>query len=274
MSSLQLQKLLRDKDKALEDFAEAADDLDELVSSFVGLGGDATGRRPRWTYFALCETVPYDPPTAGVQGVTPTDEDIVIRGASIQAYIFLAVSELFSGFEKLLTCAQQAETPSICAKSTAYNRYQAGGTPLLDGRFAGTTPGQTAAPPVELYHPIFAYFRSLVESATIQVPVDLIRSTVNLMRSHSQIHVQELPRALDTRQLLGEALDCAFVRASNSDRTSPDFVVHQQVSSDVAAVVFCEVKGELGAGGSDPSVQSSFSFSKYWSSVEVWSRFL
>ena len=73
---------------------------------------------------------------------------------------------------------------------------------------------------------------------------------------------------------IGPMLNTASHQASNQDGTTPDFVVYQAVLSDAAAVVICEVKSELGTGGSDPSVQLSFSFGRYWASDDVCSMFL
>ena len=71
---------------------------------------------------------------------------------------------------------------------------------------------------------------------------------------------------METRDILENLLDVVLENVPNQDRTSADYCnLVGTLSNDGAATLFTEVKRELGIGGSDPSVQSSFSYTRFWS---------
>lgn len=176
----------------------------------------------------------------------------------------------YPGFSKFVDRASKANlTPSVAAKSNNYNDNQASDISLLDGRFNAQDYQQTAGPPIELYHRVFADF-SFHSRNTDTIPEDVIRLTAKLMRSLSGISVQEKSRDTDTRKILNTILGIGLETVYNQDKTSSDYAALCPTPFHVnAAPLIMEVKGELGLGGSDPSVQSSFSFTRFYVSDEV-----
>ena len=144
----------------------------------------------------------------------------------------------------------------------------------MDGRFnaSSTAPG-TAAPPVELYHKVFSEFIANADDVHLNVPEQVVRDTAELMRGLSAISSLEITRDRDSRRLLAAILGTPLITLlSSDDRTSSDYMVSQKIPlpiNDIAAPGIVEVKAEMGSGGSDPSVQVSFSFDRYHCLDEV-----
>ncbi|KAK0447483.1 uncharacterized protein EV420DRAFT_1622434 [Desarmillaria tabescens] len=119
------------------------------------------------------------------------------------------------------------------------------------------------APPIELFHPVFARFRAKLADTEV-VPEAIVRDTVSLMRSMSAIRASEQPQG---RTMLSEILKQPFLRAVDLDSsTSTDHIAlcGETTVDEMAAVVILEEEDELGAGGSEPSVRGSFSYMKFW----------
>ncbi|KAJ3795603.1 hypothetical protein GGU11DRAFT_837427 [Lentinula aff. detonsa] len=160
------------------------------------------------------------------------------------------VGQLRQDFSKYVKGVMEGKTPSVAAKSSNYNEIQGSDVPLLDGRFNGRAGGQTAAPPIEIYHPAFGAFSKRCKDPELEVPNDVLCHTASLLRSVSKISVQEAPRDLETRVILAKILGVSCEHSIN------------------AAPVLVEVKGELGVDGSDPSVQASFSYARFYCNRE------
>lgn len=158
-------------------------------------------------------------------------------------------------------------------KSTQYRQYQSGLFPILDGRYAPLKGSPaTQAPPIEIFHPVFAQFRVLVADVTTEIPPELISETASFMRSVSAIRPIENTRTLPSRLTLSSILGKSFVQNVNHDGTSADHVVLGTTERfrrpEATALALVEEKGEMGASG-DPSVQGSFSYTKFWLGEEV-----
>jgi len=161
-------------------------------------------------------------------------------------------------------------TPSNAAKSTEYNKIQGSQTAILDGRFNPIKYEDTSAPPIELYHPAFGKFSALARDPALEVPDDILQSTARFLRRVSGISTNEALRIRMQREILAKILGVAFECISNSDSTSSDYIsVHPTKWHINAAPIVCEIKSELGQGGSDPSVQVSFSYARFYCLKEV-----
>lgn len=68
-------------------------------------------------------------------------------------------------------------TPSTAAKSGDYRPIQGSDVPLLDGRLHDEAGYHTAAPPIEIYHPIFGNFSKNSKDLNLQIPEDVLRLT-------------------------------------------------------------------------------------------------
>ncbi|KAG7440334.1 uncharacterized protein BT62DRAFT_629687 [Guyanagaster necrorhizus] len=176
------------------------------------------------------------------------------------------IGVLAQKYKLVVAGARKCESPSVNAQSQSYNAYQGNKFPILDGRYNATAYGQTIAPPIELFHPVFAQFRANLADTEIVIPEDIVRDTASLMRSSSAIQVSEQPRTQQSWMLLSNILNQSFHQAVNFDRTLADhiYLCGDTTVDETAAVVIVEEKSELGAGGSEPSVQGSFSYLKFW----------
>lgn len=184
-----------------------------------------------------------------------------------------------SDFTRYCTGVMGCPLPSVAAKSTEYIGVQGGDFYILDGRFSGGKGAQTAAPPIQIYHEVFGDFHTRCRDSGLEIPDDVIRNTAALLRSVSKIEVKESPRDADTRSLLSDILGVTFANIVNRDRTNADFMSVQPTQFNInaadinatetkvvninAATTVDEIKAELGAGGSEPSVQCSFSYARF-----------
>lgn len=122
------------------------------------------------------------------------------------------------------------------------------------------------APPIEIFHPIFAQFRAKLADTEIDVPEEVVRDTASLMRSCSAIEVSEQPREKQSLTFLSKILKGPFLQAVDLDRTSGYAIAlcTETTVCESAAVAIIEENSELGDVGSEPSVQGSFSYIKFW----------
>ncbi|KAG2093759.1 uncharacterized protein F5147DRAFT_820940 [Suillus discolor] len=132
------------------------------------------------------------------------------------------------------------------AKFKEYCRIQGGPTKIYDGRYAHEKPADTTAPPIHLFNPAFAYFSSKVFDPEYVVPDETLRDVQELMTKFAAIHANENDRQQNAIQ------HPLLHTKSRRGKCIPDAVaIHLMV---------VEEKNEFGDGGSDPSVQASFSF--------------
>lgn len=177
----------------------------------------------------------------------------------------------YADFAKYVKGVMKGKTPSVAAKSVGYKSNQASHeTALLDGRLAQNGPSSTSALPIQIYHPVFGHFLQRCRDTTVAIPEDVLRYTAALLRSVTEISTQEAPRDAKTREILAQILSVPLEHISNQDKTSPEYMSLASTLMNIsAASSIKEVKGELGIGGSDPSVQCSFSFARFYCSEEV-----
>lgn len=156
--------------------------------------------------------------------------------------------------------------PSTSALPVNYAQAQQDeGRYIVDGRYAKACPLR-AALPVELFHPVFAQFVTGMADEQLQVPEDVVKDTAKLMLHLSQIAVKEKQRE-DTCDDLSDILDCDITQTVDRNRTCSDHIIIYNRPShpkDQIALAIIEEKAELGSGGSDPSVQGSFSYEAHW----------
>ncbi|PCH37406.1 hypothetical protein WOLCODRAFT_84409 [Wolfiporia cocos MD-104 SS10] len=145
-----------------------------------------------------------------------------------------------------------------------YHTHQSGIFAILDGRY-GDSPN-TIAPPVEIYHPVFASFVAEDRDDTLGLPTDFVQKVAKLLRTVSQIATIERSREATTRSLLSDLLNLTIVQMVNRNSTSADYIVTYHRGSQplgAAAIAIVEEKDELGSSG-DASVQGSLAFIEHW----------
>jgi hypothetical protein len=162
-------------------------------------------------------------------------------------------------------------SPSDSIKSSHYRSFQETPHPIYDGRYVTDSPISTLAPPVELFHPVFASFLDAVNNTSLEVPLAILNATSRLMDIASRLHETEAERKSALEDLLSLAISQPFSLHSNVDRTRSDGVGKLFIGSPIneeAILVLREDKCKSGEGG-DPVRQSNFSWAKVYCQHEV-----
>ncbi|KAG5650881.1 hypothetical protein H0H81_010681 [Sphagnurus paluster] len=151
------------------------------------------------------------------------------------------------------------------AKSRGYTNVQS--RDFHDGRYLVDAPAETRAPPIQLFHEVFARFLDDLEDKNLEVPTELVRATCIFMGKASGIYKNEDARRAAIRLNLLNLLSVAIGELGNLDWTAGDILVIARSSEtgDVAAT--CIIPGEnelISDGGSDPSARAGSSYGRFW----------
>ncbi|KAK0242163.1 hypothetical protein EDD85DRAFT_278209 [Armillaria nabsnona] len=164
------------------------------------------------------------------------------------------------------TIIANRDSPSSNSRPSNYIRNQASDTAILDGRYDPANSTPTVAPPIQLYHPVFADFLGAMDD-TSDLPEDLVVETGKLMRSASGIAVLESSRSLPSRTHMSNILGFSLSQSINLDKTSA--ILHIRTSPPVQTAILATVeeKSELGSGG-DVTTQGGCSYTAFWLSKD------
>jgi hypothetical protein len=150
---------------------------------------------------------------------------------------------------------------SVAAKSKEYCTIQGGPTKIYDGCYAHKKPADTTAPPIQLFNPAFAYFSSKAFDPEYIVPDETLRDIQELMTKFAAIHASENDRRQNVASLLEKVIQHLLLHTkSRRGKCIPDAVAVYSHNHNQIHLIVVEEKNEFGDGGSDPSVQASFSF--------------
>lgn len=159
--------------------------------------------------------------------------------------------------------AKAKKSPSVGATPSAYPETQAE-DPILNGR-----PFGTRSTPVHLYHNVFTTFTSIFNDKTRHVPPDIQTHVFKLCYDSADVHKNESIRlnAIQPtyRLILGEAMQSQRVVGGEADVA----ITTTMIDGQTALRGLVEFKNEIGAGGCDPSLQGSLSYTKYWATDAV-----
>jgi len=155
-------------------------------------------------------------------------------------------------------------TPSAGAKLAAYAELQSQpGTTIYDGMVAPKGSG-TTAPPIHLYHSIFAKFYKFLAEAPLAMTEDYLRLTYSFMLAAATIYSTEDDRISETKGLLNRLLNTSLHSEKNSDGTWPDSMEVVVVEDSRIPPLIGEWKKGKAEGGSDASLQGSLSYRNAW----------
>ncbi|KAF7368144.1 Proteinkinasesubdomain-containingproteinPKL ccin9 [Mycena sanguinolenta] len=164
------------------------------------------------------------------------------------------ISDMTARYQNLVLHARGGKSPSQSAKSVNYRMEQRGPNPLCDGRYDDANPAATIAPPVQLYHPVFARFIDDVNNTALEIPGEVLVATADLMHKASGIYEDEETRKGKIRPALKKALSFDITNLVNDDRTYPDSGVMWTISetegplNHTVALAIEDEKRELGGG--------------------------
>ena len=129
---------------------------------------------------------------------------------------------------------------------------------IYDGRYKADNPKTSAAPPIQLFHPIFGHFLDDITSSH-NIPDDIILQTIEYMKAASAIYTNEEKRRDKLMPLLSRILNFDIQTIMNTDKTIADGVVEQLIWWGRILLLVEEDKNEFGDGGCDPSTQAGLS---------------
>lgn len=168
------------------------------------------------------------------------------------------------------TLSTKGLTPSQGSKSAEYPGVQADPhTAIHDGRYPPNPVFPTIAPPLEIFHPVFAGFLHLIRDENIQPTNQDLKHVRELFSYAAMVGVLEVPRNAEIRQHLTRILQVPIHEEPNTDRTSADGV-HMIMVGDVRIpLLIAELKRELGDGGCDPTTQVGLTMRRSWLQEDV-----
>ena len=127
----------------------------------------------------------------------------------------------------------------------------------------------TIAPPLEIFHPVFAGFLHLIHDENLQLTNQDLEHARELLSYAAMVGEAEIARNAEIRKILSRILQLPVHEEPNTDRTSADGV-HVLVVGDVRIpLLIMELKRELGEGGCDPSTQAGITMRRSWIQEDV-----
>lgn len=173
-----------------------------------------------------------------------------------------------TGYETILKT--KGLTPSRGAKSTEYPAVQADPhTAIHDGRYPPNPMFSTTAPPLEIFHPVFAGFLHLIRDEKIQPTNQDLKHVRELFSYAAMVGNAEVPRNAEIRTRLTRILELPVHEEPNTDRTCADGVHMIKVGDVRIPLLIMELKRELGEGGCDPSTQVGITMRRSWIQGDV-----
>ena len=179
--------------------------------------------------------------------------------------------------EDVAIAASKRDSPSTGAKNSTLRKTQKENQ--ADAIYNGR-PINLTAPPIEIYHPIFAKFRH-----EISVKIDKSSFTPNelsmafdLVTNSLAFYEDEDARIKDITTAMNALVDDQVLRRTEIMRDcgkfyKPDGSIFVQCekfpSRDEAATAFDEIKNAIGEGGSDPIHQAQCDYVLFYSAKDV-----
>jgi hypothetical protein len=173
--------------------------------------------------------------------------------------------------------ASKRDPPSTGAKNSTLRKTQKENE--VDAIYNGR-PVNLTAPPIEIYHPVFAKFRheislpidkSSFTTEELSMAMELVTTSLAFYKDEDA-RIKEITTAMNV--LVGEqALRRAEIMRDNGKHYTPDGSVFVQCEKfarhDEAASAFTEVKNGIGEGGSDPIQQAQCDYVLFYSADHV-----
>ena len=164
-----------------------------------------------------------------------------------------------------MAVALAKDVPSKAAKSANLMNQQKE-NPIRIGR-----PHDTCGPPITIYEQVFADFCvNMSETKEGLLSPEDYQAVGTLLVASSAVYREEKRRQAALTPILGKLVSQSINVVTLDDGTSNDGVCTVHVGEGTSALLLlCEFKNEIGSGECDPSLQASFSFTRWWSQVRV-----
>lgn len=136
---------------------------------------------------------------------------------------------------------------------------------IYDGRRSENSQIAPCAPPIHIYHPIFARFEHLLADPQFQPTPEYIKLTCEFMGFLGNITTfHEDKRNSLFRTRIQGLLNIDASPITNEDKTTPDGTFKTLVGNCSVVYGIIELRNEMGAGSGDPSIQAGLSMLDCW----------
>jgi hypothetical protein len=131
-------------------------------------------------------------------------------------------------------------------------------------------PAENHGLPVHLFHPAFSLFQHTLADLNIDLSSNDYANAHAYMSASAALYDTESQRYDATSICLTDAIQVMIPQYVNSDKTSAGGSFLVATSNLRAAIAgLYELKNEVGAGNSDPTIQASLLYRKAWISGQV-----
>jgi hypothetical protein len=210
------------------------------------------------SFFAhLVRSIPV-PPQHGQQGQL---DDLETRKHPLALCYF--ISYIFCvGRTISVRQGRDAPAPSSAAKLPTLKTEQER-RPVMNGRPAGNS-----GLPVHLFNPAFSQFQLALTDPTLILTADDYRNAHKYIKLSSDLYIS---KPLRQEAILASLKSAIYfdILSITIDGALPDGTIMVPTAEDYVPAGLWELKNEIGAGGSDPSVQGAFSYRKIWAQEKV-----
>ncbi|KAF8595571.1 hypothetical protein BDV93DRAFT_574716 [Ceratobasidium sp. AG-I] len=193
--------------------------------------------------------------------ILPVEVQKAIEARDTVGNLATGVERLHIAQDILVKSIRTAKSPSESAKLSAFieqQTMQKGKIAILDGR-----PFNNTGLPIQLYHDVFERFTNGINGAETLSP-SVYAMTERFLENAQAIYPREEDRHGIAFQDFEECFDIAFVK-EEVEKCKADGVIKAAKQGVKAYCAILELKNEIGIGSSDPSVQASQAYAKYWS---------
>ncbi|CAI2195391.1 17701_t:CDS:2, partial [Funneliformis geosporum] len=160
--------------------------------------------------------------------------------------------------EENLTKVRRIGPPSSVAARHEFFKQQRQEI-ILNGR-----PSNCIGPPIFLYHEVFSKFSSDFNNEKLDLSNGLCAWTNELIETMANEHMNEDSRKNEFINHITKFID-KLLEVKIEDGSSNDgMLLIETACGENGLRIIHEIKNEIGEGGSDPTIQVTLSYSKYW----------
>ena len=126
--------------------------------------------------------------------------------------------------------------------------------------------------PVNFYHNVFNKFLQDYNNKNLVVSENILGWVGDFVKEMSEVYRIEDGRQEVVEKYIHKLFDCTLEKRILADKSSNDGMIRCTIKNGnekTALIVICELKNEIGTAHSDPYIQGSISYAKYWIQEKV-----
>ena len=171
-----------------------------------------------------------------------------------------------SDYDKTVQAGQSTSAPSTGSMPACFAKNQKERVTVLNGR-----PFERTGPPIVLYSDVLGQFLEDLVDQTIVIPGSHYKWTEKFLWAASEFYHNEAQR----REVLVDGLAELFGHVemiqygAGQYKPAADGTLTTTIGKDIAYRMILEIKNEMCAGMSEPTIQGSLYYHGYWSQNDV-----